>query len=126
MSCMIGKINDITISAGLRRNRRMSRSKMASMRCMSTSPQHERVLSWRCFLQRIAKLTAGLMEKHTVKLRALHGKQRDRKLNLRGGVQHRHCCRGSVACGNSEQVVVSRDALHGRQAFELILPARGR
>src|SRR5579871_5419825 len=69
-------MSDMMMSAGLRRNRRSSRSMMAHTRCMATSLpvaiHHDRAVCGRRLLQRVAKLAPGVVDEDVVERGALH------------------------------------------------------
>src|SRR3981081_3019466 len=92
MSCMSGKIIELTMSAGLRKNFRMSRSIMAEIRCRfikSNSVLSLRAVSAVLLIQvaqiardavrrRIAKLASGVIQENVIERSALNGNSADR------------------------------------------------
>src|SRR4029079_6365594 len=106
-----GKIIEMTMSVGLRRKRRISRSMMARVRCMvSNGPakagpyvrqssralrtsiataNDDRALGGGLLLQRVAKRTARVVHEDIVERGALHRQRLDGDVGRRGPFHHR-------------------------------------
>src|SRR5689334_14235819 len=65
----------MTISIGLRRKRRISRSMMAKTRFMSRPPDHERTVLRRGFLQRVAKCPPCVVHEDIIECGALNSER---------------------------------------------------
>src|SRR6188474_233393 len=79
MSWASGNTIDMTISSGLRRKRRISRSTMAIVLRISLPPEHEGTVHGRGLLQRVAQRPAGVVHEHIIERRVLGRAARNRR-----------------------------------------------
>ena len=73
-------------------------------------------------LQRVAQLMAGVMHKHVVQRRALHGKRSHRDVRIARGFQQFHRRARAVVGGDAEDVFVGFHLGHIRQRLQSFHP----
>src|SRR5262245_32236335 len=112
----MGKIIEMAMSTGLRRNRRSSRSMMgnAPLMCASLLPAAHRkgAIERRRFLQGVAQLVTGVVDEYIVERCALYGQRMDCDAFLRRGVQQCHRGSGTVLRCDPIDVILAGHAFH--------------
>src|SRR5882757_9423893 len=112
LSCTNGKIMDASISAGERKNLRISRSTIAIILFINSDP-HGSWLQPRPlrhgepirFLQFVAELSPGVMDEDVIQSRVLHRERLDRSPGFDGHLNQ---------FGSSARAVAGQDSIHPR------------
>src|ERR1022692_345019 len=124
-SCTRGKIMDASMSAGERKNLRISRSTMAIIRFMSSIPggswlqprplrHHEGI----CLLQFVAQLPARVVHEYIVQRRVLHREPLHCNSSFNGHFYQFSCC--SRAVTRQHSVHACSFVLHGSDFVERV------
>src|SRR5437660_3195596 len=134
MSCTSGKIIDASMSAGERKNLRISRSTIAIILFITSAPSGSRLQprplrhgEGVCFLKLVAQLPAGVMDEDVVQRRVLHRERLHSNPSLDGHLNQ---------FGGGARAVAGQDAIHSRalvldrghiiQRMQALLPILGR